>query len=236
MSEHSAEISDNLVGAGTCPEHHPHITSDGECVCAQCGVVLSDGQDLQGAEHTALSIATQGQNSKSNINLFLAHRLGGHEIKSLPGLSTSRSLEIAHREVSQAGCKGRKKKKNANSFLSRFSNACSKLELTHAESEHAWQIFVRLYDELSESDKRGCVNASEIACYAIAAGSLNTTSGVRAISESVLVNAVRFTFRTKVVRDMYYIRRAVETRTQLGARISVKPSLSLSAKWMRGRY
>lgn len=166
---------------------------------------------------------------KSNVNLFLAHRLGGAELTSLPGLSTARSLEVAKRDDTVQNVKGRKK--NASAYLSRFSNACSKLGLKHAESEHAWRLFVRIYSELNCGGDGRATNTSEIACYAIAAGAATTG---RVLDERSIARAVTFALHSKSVRDMYCIRRIIETRCQAVTGIS-KPALTASAKWIRGR-
>lgn len=177
------------------------------------------------------SVAAQAPNPKSNVSLFLAHKLGGSELRDLPGLSTSRSLEIANRERPTDNTRG-KKKKGACVYLSRFSNACSKLGLTQAESEHAWQLFARLYGELSNSDTR-IINSSEIACYAIAAGVAATTQHV--LGERAVAGAVMFAFNSKSVRDFYCIRRIIETHSQAVTGIT-KPALTMSARWVKGRY
>jgi len=215
---------------GDCPHHRPHLTTDGEYVCTICGVVLSDawladesGDDL---------LPPHASSPKSTVNLFLAHNLGGSQLKSLPGLSTARSLEMASREATQDNGRGRRKK-SANAYLSRFSNACSKLGLTQAESEHAWRLFARIYSEIGRSDYEARVtNASEIACYAIAAGAVSTTR--RVLGERTIARAVMFAFHSKSVRDMYSIRRIIETRSQAVAGVA-KPTLTSSAKWLRGR-
>lgn len=231
MKDHSATLHPDHR-AHDCPGHRPHLAPDDEYVCTRCGAVLSDAYDWLAGESIDPPTAVQAQNPKSNINLFLAHKLGGSEVKSLPGLSTTRSLEMANRDGAMENGRGRKKK-SANVYLSRFSNACSKLGLTHAESEHAWRLFVRLYGELSSSDDDARVtNASEIACYAIAAGVVATTR--RVLGERTIARTVMFAFHSKSVRDMYCIRRIIETRSQAVTGIA-KPALTASAKWLRGR-
>lgn len=214
-----------------CPPHVPHVAPDGECVCAKCGVVLSDSYGSPEDLASIGSPATSIQGSKSGINLFITHKLGGKELDSLPGLSTARSLEIASRDGT-ADTEGRKKRKAAGAYLSRFSNACSKLGLTHAESEHAWRLFARVYGELCDSDRRA-INTSEIACYAIAAGT--TATSRRVLGERTIARAVMFSFHSKSVRDMYCIRRIVETRSEAVTGIT-RPVLTASSKWIRGRY
>jgi transcription initiation factor TFIIIB Brf1 subunit/transcription initiation factor TFIIB len=229
--EHSATLHPEQV-VGNCPGHRPHLACDGEYVCTRCGTVLSDGSDWQ-AEESITDQSTSGQaaSPKSNVNLFLAHKLGGREVKSLPGLSTTRSLEMANRDTTVEYGAGGKKKKSADAYLSRLSNACSKLGLTHAESEYAWRLFARLYSELSNDEMR-VTNASEIACYAIAAGAAATTR--RVLGERAVARAVMFGFHSKSIRDMYCIRRIIETRSQAVTGIA-KPALTASAKWIRGR-
>jgi hypothetical protein len=176
--------------------------------------------------------ATPIPGSKSDINLFIAHKLGGKELDGLPGLSTARSLEIASRDATEDAKGMKKRRKAAGAYLSRFSNACSKLGLTHAESEHAWRLFARVYGEFCNSDRRAS-NTSEIACYAIAAGTA-ATSG-RILGERTIARAVMFSFHSKSVRDMYCIRRIVETRSEAVTGIA-RPVLTASSKWIRGRY
>jgi len=226
------------------------MAPDGEYVCSKCGIVLSDSYDLPEDEKIDSSLSSssspitdsQVQNPRSNISLFLSHKLGGSEVRNLPGLSTARSLEIANREdddytSDKSGEKKdrskKKKKKGANAYLSRFSNACSKLGLTHAESEHAWHLFSRLCDELRNPDAHIVINTSEIACYTIAAGVAATTK--RILGERAIASAVMFAFHSKSVRDLYCIRRIVETHSEAVTGIS-KPALTASAKWIRGRY
>ena len=231
MKKHSATLRPRRV-ADNCPGHRPHVAPDGEYVCTRCGAVLSDGYDWPEDESIDPPMADQAPNPKSNVSLFLAHKLGGSEVKSLPGLSTSRSLEMANRDSAIDDGSARKKK-GANTYLSRFSNACSKLGLTHAESEHAWRLFARLYSELSGGDDSRVVNSSEMACYSIAAGAAATTR--RVLGEWDIAGAVMFAFHSKSVRDMYHIRRVIETRSQEVTGIP-KPALTESAKWMTGRY
>lgn len=227
MKEHSA-TSDH--GTGDCPGHRPRVAPDGECVCIRCGTVLSDGYDSQeDGSGIDPSITSQAPKPKSNVNLFLAHKLGGSEVDGLPGLSTARSLEIANRDCAKDG---RRRKKGVDAYLSRFSNACSKLGLTHAESEHAWQLFARLYGELSNSDRR-IINTSEIACYAIAAGAVATTQQI--LGERAVARAVMLAFHSKSVRNLYSIRRIIETRSEVVTGIA-KPALTASSRWIRGRY
>lgn len=222
--------STSKQAATGCPCHRPHLTADGEYVCTRCGVVLSDA--LLVDESLDLPLAPQAPGPKSSVNLFLSHNLGGSQLKSLPGLSTTRSLEMANREGTMDDGRGRRKK-SANAYLSRFSNACSKLGLTQAESEHAWRLFARIYTELGSSDYEARVtNASEIACYAIAAGAFATTQ--RVLGERTTARAVMFAFHSKSVRDMYCIRRIIETRSETLAG-TARPKLTSSAKWLRGR-
>jgi transcription initiation factor TFIIIB Brf1 subunit/transcription initiation factor TFIIB len=229
MKECSGTLQEDRL-AGNCSCHQPNLTSDGEYVCARCGVVLSDRWEAD--ESVDPPVANQATSPKSNVNLYLAHNLGGHQLKSLPGLSTMRSLEMANREATIDDGMGRKRK-SANTYLSRFSNACSKLGLTQPESEHAWRIFARLYSELGSSDYGARVtNTSEIACYAIAAGAVATTQ--RVLGERTVARAVMFAFHSKSVRDMYCIRRLIETRSQVLAGIA-KPKLTSSSRWLRGR-
>lgn len=228
MKDHSATLQSNGL-TGDCPEHKPHLTDDGEYVCTKCGAVLSERNDWSPEEGMQLAVAP-APSPKSNVNLYLAHKLGGSEVRSLPGLSTSRGLEVANREGIIEKGNGRKKK-SANAYLSMFSNACSKLGLTQAESEHAWRLFARLYAELGASDGR-VTNTSEIACYAIAAGAVATTH--RLLDERTVARAVMFAFRSKSVRDMYCIRMVIETRSQAVTGIA-KPALTSSARWLRGR-
>jgi transcription initiation factor TFIIIB Brf1 subunit/transcription initiation factor TFIIB len=227
------------------------MTPDGEYVCSKCGIVLSDsGYDLPEDEKIDSSLSpssspitnSQMPNPNSNISLFLSHKLGGREVRNLPGLSTARSLEIANREddndyssdkVGEKKARSKKKKKGANAYLSRFSNACSKLGLTHAESEHAWHLFSSLCDELRNPNAHIVINTSEIACYTIAAGVAATTK--RVLGERAIASAVMFAFHSKSVRDLYCIRRIVETHSEAVTGIS-KPALTASAKWIRGRY
>lgn len=229
MKEHQATLQSNAL-TGDCPGHSPHLTADGEYVCTKCGAVLSDDYDWSPDEGMSPVVAVTAPSPKSSVNLYLAHRLGGSEVRSLPGLSTSRGLEVANREGTIEKGNG-KKKKSANAYLSMFSNACSKLGLTQAESEYAWRLFARLYGELSASDGR-VTNTSEIACYAIAAGAAATTH--RLLDERTVARAVMFAFRSKSVRDMYSIRRVIETRSQAVTGIA-KPALTSSARWLRGR-
>lgn len=229
MKDHSATLQSNGL-TGDCPGHSPHLTGDGEYVCTKCGAVLSEPYDWSPDEGIEAAAAVPAPSPKSNVNLYLAHKLGGSEVRSLPGLSTSRGLEVANRESTVERSDGRKKK-SANAYLSMFSNACSKLGLTPAESEHAWRLFVRLYGELSASDGR-VTNTSEIACYAIAAGAVATTQ--RLLDERTVARAVMFAFRSKSVRDMYCIRMVIETRSQAVTGIA-KPALTSSARWLRGR-
>ncbi|AIF85401.1 hypothetical protein NTE_03373 [Candidatus Nitrososphaera evergladensis SR1] len=249
--EHSATVQHSSCYPWNCSKHRPVMAPDGEYVCTKCGIVLSDsGSDLPEDEKIDSSLSSssspitdsQVQNPRSNISLFLSHKLGGSEVRNLPGLSTARSLEIANREdddyTSDKGGKKKdrskkKKKKGAIPYLSRFSNACSKLGLTHAESEHAWHLFSRLCDELRNPDAHIVINTSEIACYTIAAGVAATTK--RVLGERAIANAVMFAFHSKSVRDLYCIRRIVETHSEAVTGIS-KPALTASAKWIRGRY
>ncbi len=254
--EHSATTELSSRYLWDCTQHRPVMTPDGEYVCTKCGIVLSDIDDLSGDEIIgATSLIPKDTQtplgSRSTVNLYLSHKLGGGEVKSLPGLSTTRSLEIANRDddfddenhPSEKGGESkewrtkkkgrRKKKRGANSYLSRFSNACSKLGLTHAESEHAWHLFSRLCDELRNPDAHIVINTSEIACYSIAAGVAATTK--RILGERVIATAVMFAFHSKSVRDLYCIRRIVETHSEVVTGIS-KPALTASAKWIRGRY
>lgn len=216
--------------ARDCPAHKPHLAPDGEYVCTKCGAVLSDRYDWSADEGMKPAVAVSAPSPKSNVNLYLAHKLGGSEIRNLRGLSTSRGLEVANREGVVEDSNGRKKK-SANAYLSMFSNACSKLGLTQAESEYAWRLFARLYGELSAGDGR-VTNTSEIACYAIAAGAVATTR--RLLDERTVARAVMFAFRSKSVRDMYCIRRIIETRSQSLTGIA-KPALTASARWLKGR-
>ncbi len=218
---------------GGCPGHLPELTPEGEYVCSRCAAVLSGGDEESLADaNTEPQAAIPAPEPKSNVNLFLAHRLGGSELKSLPGLSTARSLEMASRDGTVQNARGRKKK-SAGAYLSRFSNACSKLGLTRAESEHAWRLFAKIYRELNWGNGDGRVtNASEIACYAIAAGAAATAG--RVLDERSVARAVMFAFHSKSVRDMYCIRRIIETRCQAVTGIS-RPALTASARWIRGR-
>lgn len=232
INDHSGKLHANGL-IGDCADHRPQLAPDGEYVCTRCGAVLSEGNDWALEAEMTPPTAAQAPTTKSNVNLFLAHKLGGSEVRSLPGLSTLRGLEMANREGAMKSAGGRKrKKKSANAYLSMFSNACSKLELTPAESEYAWRLFARLYAELATSDDSRVTNTSEIACYAISAGALATTR--RLLDERHLARAVMFSFRSKSVRDMYCIRRIIETRSQslTGA---ARPALTASARWLRGR-
>ena len=222
----SKEDVTTLDNGKDCREHSLCFAPDGEGVCSKCGVVLSDDCVAQGPSVIEMSPALQGASQKLKVSLFISHKLGGKELNDLPGLSTARSLDIAKRDG------GMRKRKGAQAYLSRFSNACSKLGLTLAESEHSWQLFARLYGELKDSDRR-IINASEIACYAIAAGVAATTRQIR--GERSVATAVMFAFHSKSVRDLYCIRMIVETHAEAVTGIT-QPALLQSSRWIKGRY
>lgn len=260
--QHSASKKISSIADHHCPSHVTVITPDGECVCSRCGVVII-------SDAVGESLQPHVPGPKSNINLFLAHQLGGSRVRSLPMLSTVRSIEIASRE------RGREQKEEGNrkdgdsdsggtesaisgayQYLSCFSNACVSMGLTHAETEYGWQLFVKLYRELGSSNSSnsgkngrwsGRVNVAEVACYAIAASvATNTASATspRLLNELALARAVSYSFNRKSIRDLYYIRRVIETRVALQQQenapiplpLPARPTLTSSAKWVTGRY
>lgn len=201
--------------------HRPELAPDGEQICMVCGVVL-DGhrEQTQQQQQQQLSAPTTTMPA-SKINIFVARKLGGNAITDLPNLSNpTHSLEIISRH--------HKDKKDAKRFLSNFSNVCSKLELSQSATEHAWQLFEKLFKELGNETR---IYHSELICYAIASGAAMSS---RLINERTLAEIVTFVFGSKVVRDMYYIKRIIETRVDIP--VDVRPELTQSARWVRGRY
>lgn len=189
-----------------CNHGRAGLAPDGERVCMACGVVLG--------EHEQPTLKAP------KLHLFVSKKLGSNAITRLPHLSNpDTSLAIVNR---------RKDNNNTVRYLSQFSNVCSKLRLSPTASEHAWRLFNTLQRELADTN---CIYLSEKVSYAVASGAV--VDG-RLIDERTLSETVSFVFSSKVIRDMYYIRRAVETRVDIP--IAVRPELTFSARWTRGRY
>jgi hypothetical protein len=189
-----------------CHHDRTELAPDGERVCKDCGVVVG--------EHELPAMTTP------KINLFVSKKLGSNPLKHLPDLSNpDTSLAIVNRH---------KDNNDTDRYLSNFSNVCSKLRLSSTAAEHAWRLFVALQKDLANVSS---IYLSEKVSYAIASGA--AIDG-RLIDERTLSETVTFVFGSKVIRDMYYIRRAVETRVDVP--LEVRPQLTLSARWTRGRY
>ncbi|HEX7033005.1 MAG TPA: hypothetical protein VF172_08400 [Nitrososphaera sp.] len=208
--------------------HDPRLTPDGsEHVCTKCGAVLSPAATEETAT-TAVQTQQPQETTKSKINLYVSHQLGSVEaattnarLQEMLSLSDSRSLKIARNGPGPA---------SASRYLSQFSNACDRLDMSPVEAESAWQVFCKVYRQLCTTRPR-VISTVEAALYSICCY-CNT------VDEYEAASVVSSSFGTKQtrMRDLYHLRIIVSTRVDglppvlPGGRMR----LTTSAMWMHG--
>lgn len=216
-----------MNGYGEC-RHDPRLTPDGsEHVCTKCGAVLSPAATEETAT-TAVQTQQPQETTKSKINLYVSHQLGSVEadttnarMQEMLSLSDSRSLKIARNGPGPA---------SASRYLSQFSNACDRLDMSPVEAESAWQVFCKVYRQLCTTRPR-VISAVEAAFYSICCY-CNTVDEYEAAS----VVSSSFCAKQARMRDLYHLRIIVSTRADglppvlPGGRMR----LTTSAMWMHG--
>ena len=124
--------------------HTNIVQADGEIVCTSCGVVIDDDalaalhgcHDHDASANTSLPQSWGGDDSESKPNLYVTNVLGtGNAIPRMNGM-----------QLLSLYCKGGMemgKDRRNKALLSKFSNACEKMEFTPAQAQTAWTMFRR---------------------------------------------------------------------------------------------
>lgn len=207
--------------------HDPRLTPDGsEHVCTKCGAVLSPAATEETAT-TAVQTQQPQETTKSKINLYVSHQLGSVEaattnarLQEMLSLSDSRSLKIARNGPGPA---------SASRYLSQFSNACDRLDMSPVEAESAWQVFCKVYRQLCATRPR-VVSAVEAAFYSICCycSTADEYEAASAVSSS-------FGAGHRRMRDLYHLRIMVSTRVEgLPSMPGGGMRCTTSALWMHG--
>ena len=136
------------VGA-ECP-HAKVVDADGEIVCTSCGIVITDDaltalhsrHDHDLSANSSLPQSWGGADSESKPNLYVTNVLGS--ANAIPRMNDMKLVSL----YCKGGIESGKDRRN-KALLSKFSNACEKMDFSPAQAQTAWKMFQRASKDAS---------------------------------------------------------------------------------------
>lgn len=140
----SAQATVPAPPAGAECAHANVVQADGEMVCTSCGTVIDDDalaalhgcHDHNTSANASLPQTWGGDDSESKPNLYVTHVLG--TANAIPKMHGMQLLSLYCKGGMETG-----KDRRNKTLLSKFSNACEKMQFSQTQAETAWKLFQR---------------------------------------------------------------------------------------------